>query len=312
MNRSETVYTAVSHIRSDYIEQAADYDFRKKGRVLKIGGVAAAACILLCIGVFGALHAPHASQKQAEAQAQISVPAEAAAEEATNANELSKPAEKVRIILYDDGPRDAMADEIVPDAGEIAIAPGLLSAVKTEDDPDALYAIDLIVFYHNGEWETYLNEAHDRYLQCWEDPAVLNYERMYADWLKNIYQPGTLDLAMEAKGADLSRERFAEYWAETASAADRNAYEEASARRQRAWDAYLNRVADSAAEKAMREADRTRELLRLSEAGIALSFDETANCLRGFLTKDQILQFPAHPSFGYQIHWTNREGITDE
>lgn len=54
MRRAERIYDAVTSIRSEYIEQAAEYKFRKKNAVLRIGSLAAAACLAVCAGVFGA------------------------------------------------------------------------------------------------------------------------------------------------------------------------------------------------------------------------------------------------------------------
>ena len=53
MNREETIYSAVSEIRSEYIEQAADYRFSRKRSFLRIGSAVAAACVVLCAGALG-------------------------------------------------------------------------------------------------------------------------------------------------------------------------------------------------------------------------------------------------------------------
>jgi hypothetical protein len=203
-------------------------------------------------------------------------------------------------------------DEMAPNRGEVRIAPGLLAALEEDNGSSGPYAVELDVFFYGGLWETYLDEAHERYMECWEDPAIQRYENMYEDWHANIYVPDELDLAMLEKGADISPERFAEYWNETASEEDRTAYAEASERRQRAWDAYLDRVADSETEETLRAKDRERERQRLSEAGIEVVYDEEFHCFRGVLTRDQILHFPCSPSFGYQINWTDHDSIADE
>ena len=339
MNRRETIYSAVSGIRSEYIEQAADYRFSRKRSFLRIGSAVAAACVVLCAGALGLRYMLQEGQIRKGADlASGAQPATAAYEEAAAEEDLSAAglmavpeqefpmAEKAKAASTASANAAGSAslrkpimaeeayapDEMAPNRGEARIAPGLLATLEEDNGSSGPYAVELNVFFYGGLWETYLDEAHERYMECWEDPAVQRYESLYEDWRANIYVPDELDLAMLEKGADISPERFAEYWNETASEEDRAAYAEASGRRQRAWDAYLDRVADSETEEALRAEDRERERQRLSEAGIEVVYDEESHCFRGDLTRDQILHFPCSPSFGYQINWTNHDSIADE
>ena len=325
MNQAETIFSAISGIRSEYIEQAAEYRSPRKNSILRIGSIAAAACLVICTGILGVRSMLQAKEPAPEAAAGgysvISAPAgtdfaetetQIPREEAMDIPNQPKAALASRKAAASSVSEESAADEMVPGEGEVEISPGLLAVLQNRENPDAIYAIDLHVFYHNGLWESYLNEAHDRFMQCWEDPAIRKYESTYEDWLANIYHPSDLDIAMMDKGADLSPERFAEYWNETASAEDREAYDAASKRRQQAWDAYLDRVCDIETEQAKQAEDQKQERMRLAEAGIEVSYDESSRCLRGFLTGDQILHFPANPSFGYRIIWTSRDAIADE
>ncbi len=287
MNRRETIYSAVSGIRSEYIEQAADYRFSRKRSFLRIGSAVAAACVVLCAGALGirymlqegqirkgadlASGAQPAAAAYEEAAADLSAAGPMAvpeqefpmAEEAKAVNAASiasadaaEPAAAQNPIMAEEAD---VPDEMAPNRGEVRIAPGLLAALEEDNGSSGPYAVELDVFFYGGLWETYLDEAHERYMECWEDPAIQRYENMYEDWHANIYVPDELDLAMLEKGADISPERFAEYWNETASEEDRTAYAEASERRQRAWDAYLDRVADSETEETLRAKYRERE-----------------------------------------------------
>ena len=282
-----------------------------------------AACLALALGVAAAVHFTKPKGNEASADLPEAtdgiVPTDAA-----GTSETPQPTEAPRIV-YMDGER--IYDEWYPDPGEINYSSPLWPTINGEvegDWDDCLFAVDIALTHSDGGMlEQLIHEAH----VLNQDPDNVRYAYAYWDWYRDTYELREMkeeDVAAELGltieefyerapdgervGQHLLWEAFENWWKNEIPEDEFNACVEAH-----------NRLleADNAAWGERTEVNEVirknvaAEYERLKALGLNVYMNDTGG-ISGYLTREQLLNFPVSDTLGYVIYWQGQDNIIDE
>ena len=299
MNKSEKLFEAVTCIRSEIVDSAADRSFTRK-RPVNIKAVAAAACFAIAAAVFVIVHSMGNANGGITARIDDG---RNAVSVSTDVPSHTEPAGSM--ILY--SPPGQLGDEIVPEKGALDITFWLNEEIAKPENSDKLFAVEIWV-YHMAFVDEYLENEDAKYMRLLADPAIVFYEQEYEVWRKTIYQPTEDELIQIDKGNDVSWDRFDEYWRSTQPEDVQKAYLDARARLLEGYRAYQENTSEETMHelfdaKIHEELERERD--RLLSLGYSVELNDGK--LTGCLTPEQILEFPCEQNHGYKIIWMENE-----
>ena len=305
MNNSEKMYEAITGIRDDIVENAGEYKFRKKKKSFAWIGYAAAACLVLGTAVFGISRLAKAPAKIHEA----SVPTE----------EVAQPTDNEKTVLYGYGKKQYL-DEFDPDPGEMNVTYPLAEEILKAENADCLFAVRIALTHTADEiWD----ELNEEWRELTADPDYKKYCELYEEWEKENF-------------GEMIPEEIADYYGWTIEE-----FLDESVHPYRGYvimhedfEAYLKGQLDpeeyalcvAAHERVIVNDDemfgsRTRikandtealrgEYERLLSLGLNVELDETG--LIGYLSGEELANFPCSDRYGYSVYWIGAENIMDE
>jgi hypothetical protein len=308
MSSKEKMYDAITGIRDDIVESAGEYGFEKKKRSFAWIGCAAAACLVMGIAAFGISRlnkAPADPMEAAVPTEQASFTAEAPAPEKT--------------VLYCNGV-EQVPDEVYPNPGKTNISSPLCIEMLNPEYADCLFAVRIgLTHTYDDIWEE-LNEAWREYVA---DPDYQKYSKMYEEWEAEKFKDMLPDeiaayygLSYEefdnrpehpTRGFILMNTDFQEYLKEALDAEEAARCIEAFER----MSELDNEMWGSRARISARNAEVLRsEYERLLALGLDVELGEDG--LIGYLSGEQISDFPCSELYGYYISWIGANNIMDE
>jgi|WetSurMetagenome_2_1015567.scaffolds.fasta_scaffold256400_1 hypothetical protein len=205
----------------------------------------------------------------------------------------------------------------IPQAGQIIVN----QSVKTYlsfNKGNSQFFVRIYVDFFLGEAFKYQGKSITEWL-C--DPIFTARESIYENWYRDIYLPYDENMrAAEARGEDFARgwEKhdigvlFEKYWSESQTPDVQNAYQQALTNLKAAKDAYS--VYQVASESHDCDELLNIELLRLRDLGFDVRIEqdgryyrgsEILGKLEGYLTADQIEDFPGNIDLYYEIEWAD-------
>lgn len=176
-------------------------------------------------------------------------------------------------------------------AGEAMLSSDLSSALDSGEYADCLFAVRIKFAAKK------YGEASSKLSEIMQSPAVQNRDRIFNEWYAAEAENGLSELEME-RGNDAVMVLFEDYWQKNASEADRKAYSEAMEQ----YNAILDEVCGP---------EVKAEAERLSGLGLNVFCREGA-WIEGFLTADQLRNFPAGDEYGFTISWIFDPALTAE
>jgi len=227
--------------------------------------------------------------------------------------ESERPQETERKIVT--GTDGIMNDE-TPAYGTVRINGSLTDAMQDMEKQDALFFVRISTNFWTKGLFTYKGKTVEQWRA---DPALIAFDEPFDDWNENVFKPYDREMsAAEERGAEHAQgwEKngeggpvYEEYWYDTHTDEEIEAYEIASENYEEALDAYSEWRYSDAFTDALSEV-KEAECVRLVNLGYDLEFVD--NQIRGLLTRAQIEQFPVSDEFGYTIMWADKEGLVDE
>lgn len=176
-------------------------------------------------------------------------------------------------------------------AGEATLSSDLSSALDSGEYANCLFAVRIKFTAKK------YGEASSKLSEIMQSPAVQNRDRIFNEWYAAEADNGLSELEME-RGNDAVMVLFEDYWQKNASEADRKAYSEAMEQ----YNAILDEVCGP---------EVKAEAERLSGLGLNVFCREGA-WIEGFLTADQLRNFPAGDEYGFTISWIFDPALTAE
>lgn len=318
MNKNEKMYEAITGIEDDIIESAGEYRFEKRKRRLSWVGVAAAACLALGLGAFGVSRLVKSPAAPYEAHLPTEAPSVVTAEPVDNDPTFAP--EQDRIVLYATD-KTNFENESIPNAGAIMVSPNLSRTIEPpENTGNCLFAVTIGLFHTNDDvW----HELNVEYHECIADPDYLDYSDRYSAWERENYMLMTAEEIAAHYGLTypefddrpnypttgylLMHEDFETYLKEQVDAEE---YARCIAAQERMKAVCDEMDGSRTRMKAAYNAARDAEFERLAALGFDVQIED--GVLIGFLTADQILNFPCTEEYGYQIIWIGNESVMDE
>ena len=285
--------------------------------------IPAAACLAVALGVTAAVHFTKPKGNEVTA----SVPGATESAVSTDAYvtpQVQTPTEAPRIV-YQDGER--ICDEWYPDPGEINYSSPLWPTIKGEvegDWDDCLFAVDIGLTHSDGGLlEQLIHEAQ----VLNRDPDNVRYAYAYLDWYRETYELremtdedviAELGLTIEefyekapdgeSVGQHLLWEAFENWWKNEIPEDEFNACVEAHNRLLEADNAAWGERTE--VNEVIRR-NTAAEYERLKALGLNVYMNELGG-ISGYLTREQLLNFPVSDTLGYVIYWQGQDNIIDE
>lgn len=314
MNGNEKLYEAVTGLSDDVIESAGGYKFAKKKSLAWIA-YAAAACLALGLGIFGVSRMAKKPVKPIEA----AIPTEQQTEKTPTARPEESPVIE-KTVLYGDGKTNKFDDESYPNPGTTNISYPLRSEILKEENADCLFAVRIGLTHVYDELWTELNET---WRECIADPDYQKYANMYNEWEWDKFKEMLPDeiaayygLSYEefennegglSKRYILMNADFQEYLKDLLPAEEFDrcvaAFDRLTEIDDEMWGS-RERIGARVAEVYGNEYER------LSGLGLEVELDETG--LVGYLSGEQIADFPCSGLYGYCFYWIGADNIMDE
>lgn len=227
--------------------------------------------------------------------------------DSSNAQELNSSQQKDKKIVT--GINGDMVDE-APPLGMVYINGSVIKAMEDSKNQDDLFYINVETYYDVNNLFIYKGKTM---AQWREDPELTAFNESSEEWYDNIYLPLDEEMrAAEQSGEEHAQgwekhdpdELYKKYWYDTHSEDEIEAYEKAFANLLEASTAY-NEWINSDEYIAIDKDIRKEECARLVGLGYDLqAFDYM---IAGYLTKEQIEDFPATNEFGYIIEWADKK-----
>lgn len=286
----------------------------------------AAACMALCLGALAALRFAKPNNTD-DKSALLPDRTNAVAGITDAAAETAEPTAAPRIVYADHVESD---DEFVPGPGSINMSAPLQQIIHGEaegDWDDCLFAVYFGVTYaDHGMLEKLIEEAS----RLNRDPNNQKYWYAYNEWYHANYSlrppEGMTDEEIAAEfgctydefwteendglslGYRILCAEFEKYWANEIPADEFRTCVDAKNRADEA-----NRAAwgDRSAVWAEEAKTIAEEYERLKALGLNVYINENG-VLCGYLTKEQLLDFPVSPEYGYYINWQGHDNVMDE
>lgn len=288
--KSEKIYDAMTGIRDDLVESAGKYDLAKKKRNHAWIGYAAAACLVLGMGLFGASRLAKKPVVQEAAQ-----PTQSAA----------VTTEAPRIVTGKSG----SIGEQVAKVGQRFIHSALEDALNDPENEGCLFDVEVWI-QEFSDVEEYVAREFAAWQEKANAPAIQRYNAEYELWLENVYEPTEADIAAQEMGKGREAEYFAEYWAANYPKELQDAYAEAVEEARKAMETERENTSREALGPVYRAA-MEKTLASLEENGYELELTDKGNdvffILHGLLSREQIENFPVEEN-GAFIIFTDLEG----
>lgn len=148
-------------------------------------------------------------------------------------------------------------------------------------------------------------EYHKAYMDALNAPVIQEYKAQYDEWSRIPIEKLDADAAQFRRNEKYMTDSFYAYWVSTHTEEEKAAYDTAWAVVQEKYNAYIS-MYDSVLLVAQRE-KTFEEANRLQDEGLMLVWKEYTEMV-GFLTEEQITQFPVNESYGYYITWAEIPG----
>ncbi len=310
--KSEKMYEAVSGISDDIIETAGEYRFEKRKRSLAWLGYAAAACLVLGAAAFGV---SRLVKKPADTlQAALPTQENVISTQATNETEAPE-----KTVLYCTG--EQVEDNSYPNPGEVNISHPLADEIHKEKNADCLFAV-VIALTHT--YDDIWDELNEEWRNAVQDPDCVKYDTMFSDWEWETFtvkemRPDEIaayyGLSYDefddrpnhpTRGYILMNEDFKEYLKDKV---DPEEYARLVAAHER-LDAIDDEMSGSRTRiNAACDAANAAECERLKALGYDVRIEDGK--LIGFLSGEQIANFPCSDIYGCCIYWIGEENIMD-
>lgn len=294
--KSEKMYEAVSGIRDDLIEAAGEYEFKKRKRGYALIGYAAAACLVLGLGLFGL---SKLIKKAPEQQAMTPEPTSAVI-----------CTEEPRIV---NGRSDSIGEQVAK-VGQRFIHNALQEALDDPENEGCLFDVEVWI-QEFADVEDYMAAEYAAWQEKANAPAIQRYNEEYEYWLENVYEPTEADTAAQEMGKGREAEYFAEYWAENYPQELRDAYAEAVEEARAAMETERENTSREALGP-IYAAAMEKTLASLKESGYELELTDRGNdvffILHGLLTKAQIESFPVEENGAFIIFAAHEGAAIDE
>ena len=136
-------------------------------------------------------------------------------------------------------------------------------------------------------------------------PVIQEYKAQYDEWSRIPIEELDADAAQFRRNEKYMSDSFYAYWVSTHTEEEKAAYDAAWAVVQEKYNAYIS-MYDSVLLVTQRE-KTFEEANRLQDEGLMLVWKEYTEMV-GFLTEEQITQFPVNESYGYYITWAEIPG----
>lgn len=212
-------------------------------------------------------------------------------------------------------------NEEVPNPGEVYVSPTLEHEMSHYGADDVLFHVRISISYDITDEFTYHGKTMDEYRN---EPIRKLYRNEYDKWKEEIYIPLDKEMtAAEQNGEEYAQgwekhspdELFEEYWYETQPEDVIAEYELACERYDKADKAFIA-WKDSDAPKEITYELYETDSIRLNALGYDLEVNtenpEIFVELAGYLTRQQIEEFPASNEYGYIIMWADGENLINE
>ena len=210
--------------------------------------------------------------------------------------------------VSNDTSQDAPSPEIIrggpvsssdenPAVGQVSVYDELAEQIKANKNEDALFAVKVVLC---GITDGIVEEYHGAYTDARNVPIVQEYWDEYDKWSRIPIEKLDADAAQFRRNEKYVTDSFYAYWVSTHTAEEKAAYDAAWAVVQEKYNAYIS-MYDSVLLVAQKE-KTFEEANRLQDEGLMLVWKEYTEMV-GFLTEEQITQFPVNESYGYYITW---------
>lgn len=167
-----------------------------------------------------------------------------------------------------------------PRAGQVSVYDELAEQIKANKNEDVLFAVKVVLC---GVTDGIVEEYHKAYMDALNAPVIQEYKAQYDEWSRIPIEELDADAAQFRRNEKYVTDSFYAYWVSTHTAEEKAAYDAAWAVVQEKYNTY-------------------EEANRLQDEGLMLVWKEYTEMV-GFLTEEQITQFPVNESYGYYITW---------
>lgn len=216
-------------------------------------------------------------------------------------NDSSQDAPSLEIIRG--GP---VVDPVVaPPAGQVNVYSELAEQIKANKNKEALFAVKVVLC---GVTEGIVEEYHDAYMDARNVPIIQEYWAQYDEWSRIPIEKLDSDSAQFRRTGESMPDSFYAYWVSTHTEEEKAAYDTAWALVEEKYGAYISMYEDVL--PVVREEKTFEEVNRLQDEDLLLVWKRYAEMV-GFLTGEQITQFPVNERYGYYIVWNDTPGNED-
>lgn len=312
MKKGEMLYESLLNVKSDYVEQAENYNFKRKGSNAFIKwGIAAAACLALGLAVFGITRSFNTEPGEISASVPSARP--------TNDSVIDTAAPTADLtgkkVVY--GGQELINNpESIINPGEVWILGSLQEELAKNDNSDALFYVEIDMF---GVGKERMLELRTQLLNTLEtakdDPAFREFMESINNWWNAVKAPSmTLEELIyfenEVNSFDPYYDEFFGYVIENVSSEKADEFRAAKARYDAAAYEYDNY-------EVPREiiTEYEAEIARLIALGYnveASTLDARAGSVCAYLTSEQIESFSANPEYAYWIFFAGADVCVPE
>ena len=225
-------------------------------------------------------------------------------------------------VLFCPSEELVIVDEIESNPGEINMVINLKSEIMKQENKDKFFSVTIVI-NHFDFIEQYRQKMYTERMDAFNDPILVKYRDDYELWVETIVKPTISKEEMENFEEKWyhslqSYAEFDEYWREQQSNDVWEAYLDAKAIDQQAYDAFVeyemheHDILEELFAKNI-EDEMTNELNRLKAEGYILEIQSTKEkTYTGYLTGEQLQTFSCSENHGYYIFWNDFEGGMDE
>lgn len=307
MKKGEMLYESLLDVKSDYVEQAENYNFkRKRSNAFMKWGIAAAACLALGLAVFGITRSFNTEPGEISA----SVPSARPTENAVIDTSAPTAEPTSRKVVY--GEQELINNpENVINPGEVWILGTLPEEMDMEENADALFYVEIDMF---GVAKERMGELRTQLLNALEtaeyDPAFREFNESIYTWFNEVKAPTLTPDELsyfwnEMTSWDPYCYEFFGYVAEKISGEKADEFRAAKARYDAAKYEYDNyEVPQEVIAEFEAEIDR---LMALGYNVEASTIDARAGSVCAYLAREQIESFAANPEYAYWIFFAGAD-----
>lgn len=184
--------------------------------------------------------------------------------------------------------------------GQVNVYDELAEQIKANGNKNALFVVKVVLCGVTNDIAKEQEKIHDAYMDARNAPIVQEYWEQYDEWSRIPIEKLDADAARFRRNEKYVTDSFYAYWVSTHTEEEKAAYDAAWAVVQEKYNTYIS-MYDSVLLVAQKE-KTFEEANRLQDEGLMLVWKEYTEMV-GFLTEEQITQFPVNESYGYYITW---------